>query len=81
MSSKRYQFKLVESAEPAELETLLREAGARQWSAVGYGVVPDGRRSVLMERKIKIHHRKHHHDPHEASRSKKVEEAVSTPTE
>jgi uncharacterized membrane protein YcaP (DUF421 family) len=61
MSSKRYQFKVVESADPSELETRLREAGSQQWSAVGYGVLPDGRRSVLMERKVKARHR---HDTH-----------------
>ncbi len=67
MSSKRYQFKLIEAADAAELESRLKEAGAQQWSAVGYGVLPDGRRSVLMERKTKIHHRGHHHDaPREA---------------
>ena len=60
MSSKRYQFKLVEAADSAELETKLREAGTRMWSAVGYGVLPDGRRSVLLERKVKVHHRSHH---------------------
>lgn len=54
MSHKRYQFKVVEAAEAAELETLLREAGTKMWSAVGYGVLPDGRRSVLMERKVKV---------------------------
>lgn len=57
MSHKRYQFKLVEAADAAELESKLREAGTRMWSAVGYGVLPDGRRSVLMERKLKIRHR------------------------
>lgn len=62
MSSKRYQFKVIEAADAAELETRLREAGSQQWSAVGYGVLPDGRRSVLMERKTKIHHLSHHRD-------------------
>lgn len=61
MSSKRYQFKVIEAADAAELETQLREAGTRMWSAVGYGVLPDGRRSVLLERKVKAHHRSHHH--------------------
>jgi uncharacterized membrane protein YcaP (DUF421 family) len=60
MSSKRYQFKVVESGDSAELETLLRQAGSQQWSAVGYGILPDGRRSVLLERKVKVHHQKHH---------------------
>lgn len=55
MSHKRYQFKVIEAADAADLETRLREAGSQQWSAVGYGVLPDGRRSVLMERKVKIH--------------------------
>jgi hypothetical protein len=64
MSSKRFQFKLVESADPAELETRLREAGSQQWSAVGYGVLPDGRRSVLMERKVKLHHHGHRDHGH-----------------
>lgn len=59
MSHKRYQFKLVEAADAAELETRLEEAGARRWAAVGYGVLPDGRRSVLMERKVKAHGRRH----------------------
>jgi hypothetical protein len=62
MSSKRYQFKVIETADPAELETRLREAGSQQWSAVGYGVLPDGRRSVLMERKVKVHRHGHHRD-------------------
>jgi hypothetical protein len=61
MSSKRYQFKVIEAADAAELEAQLREAGHRMWSAVGYGVLPDGRRSVLLERKVKVHHRSHHH--------------------
>ena len=59
MSSKRYQYKLIEAADAAELETRLKDAGVQQWSAVGYGVLPDGRRSVLMERKVKTHG---HHD-------------------
>jgi uncharacterized membrane protein YcaP (DUF421 family) len=64
MSHKRYQFKVLEAADAAELESKLREAGTRQWSAVGYGVLPDGRRSVLLERKLKIRnkHHSHHHD-------------------
>ena len=59
MSHKRYQFKVIEAADAAELETRLREAGRVQWSAVGYGVLPDGRRSVLLERKVKIHTHRH----------------------
>jgi hypothetical protein len=62
MSAKRYQFKVIDAADAAELETQLRAAGNRLWSAVGYGVLPDGRRSVLLERKLKIRHdRRHHH--------------------
>ena len=57
MSHKRYQFKLIEAADAPELETRLKEAGSQQWAAVGYGVLPDGRRSVLMERKVKSHTR------------------------
>jgi uncharacterized membrane protein YcaP (DUF421 family) len=62
MSHKRYQFKLIEAADAAELEMRLREAGSQQWSAVGYGVLPDGRRSVLMERKVKGHPARHRDD-------------------
>jgi hypothetical protein len=65
MSHKRYQFKLIETADAAELEAKLREAGTRQWSAAGYGVLPDGRRSVLLERKIKV---RHHHRTHSSDR-------------
>lgn len=57
MSRKGYQFRLIEAADPAELVALLLEAGSDRWSAVGYGILPDGRRSVLMERKAK--HEKH----------------------
>jgi hypothetical protein len=62
MSHKRYQFKLIEASDAADLEMRLKEAGSQQWSAVGYGVFPDGRRSVLMERKVKVHsHRQREH--------------------
>ncbi len=74
MSAKRYQFKLIEAADAAELETRLRDAGAQQWSAVGYGVLPDGRRSVLMERKVKLHRHKSRHQHDDAT-------AAETPTE
>jgi uncharacterized membrane protein YcaP (DUF421 family) len=60
MSAKRYQYKLIESGDAAELESRLREVGSQQWSAVGYGVLPDGKRSVLLERKVKIRHHGHH---------------------
>ena len=59
MSHKRYQFKVVETADAAELETRLKEAGSQQWTAVGYGILPDGRRSVLLERKVKVHTHRH----------------------
>jgi hypothetical protein len=64
MSHKRYQSKLIEAADQTEFETLLKTAGSQQWSAVGYGVLPDGRRSALMERKTKVHtrHKDHGHD-------------------
>ena len=61
MSLKRYQYKVIETADVVELEGQLRDAGTKQWSAVGYGVLPDGRRSVLMERKVKVHDRHRHH--------------------
>ena len=57
MSHKRYQFKLIEAADAVEFEERLKQAGSQQWSAVGYGVLPDGSRSVLMERKVKSHTR------------------------
>ena len=63
MSHKRYQYKLIEAADAPELETRLKEAAVQQWSAVGYGVLPDGRRSVLMERKVKTHSHSRHHAP------------------
>jgi hypothetical protein len=68
MSSKRYQFKLIDAADGPELETKLREAGTRMWSAVGYGVLPDGRRSVLLERKVKVHGRHARHGDHRGDR-------------
>jgi hypothetical protein len=68
MSHKRYQFKLIEAADAPDLETRLTEAGSQQWTAVGYGVLPDGRRSVLMERKVKIHtHRRRDNDRRDAA--------------
>lgn len=76
MSAKRYQFKVVEAADAAELETLLRDAGNKLWSAVGYGVLPDGRRSVLLERKLKIRHdRRHHHRDDERAREVAADES------
>ena len=72
MSAKRYQFKIIEAADAAELEVQLRDAGNRLWSAVGYGVLPDGRRSVLLERKLKIRHDRRHH----AHDEERVEDAV-----
>lgn len=54
MSRRGYEFRLIEAQDPAELIAQLVEAGSERWSAVGYGVLPDGRRSVLMERKVKV---------------------------
>jgi hypothetical protein len=73
MSHKRYQFKLIEAADAAELEGKLRDAGTRLWSAVGYGVLPDGSRSVLLERKIKV--RRHHHHAQDDDRQAAAAEA------
>jgi hypothetical protein len=67
MSHKRYQFKLIEAADAAELETRLKEAGGQQWSAVGYGVLPNGHRSVLMERKVKGHTQRYRADERRVS--------------
>jgi hypothetical protein len=74
MSAKRYQFKVIEAADAVELEAQLREAGSRMWSAVGYGVLPDGRRSVLLERKLKIRHRRDHHRDHYESEPERAPE-------
>jgi hypothetical protein len=67
MSHKRYQYKMIEAVDTVEFESLLKQAASQQWSAVGYGILPDGRRSALMERKTKVHShrqkaRSHHHD-------------------
>lgn len=72
MSHKRYQYKLVEAAETAEFETKLREAGSQQWSAVGYGVLPDGRRSALLERKVKVHSHRQKHGGHQDQETRVV---------
>ena len=68
MSHKHYQYKLIEAADTAEFESLLKQASSQHWSAVGYGVLPDGRRSALMERKTRVHHshkrKEHSHDDH-----------------
>jgi hypothetical protein len=81
MSHKRYQYKLIEAADAAEFETKLKEAGSQQWAAVGYGILPDGRRSVLMERKTKVHshhrERKHHH--HEDELHTAADSSTTTP--
>ena len=75
MSAKRYQFKVIEAADAAELETLLRDAGNKLWSAVGYGVLPDGRRSVLLERKLKIRHDRHRHRDDDREREVAADES------
>lgn len=59
MSSKRYEHKVLESSELAEFQQLLTAAGAEGWSAVGYGVLPSGARSALLQRKQ--HDGEHHH--------------------
>jgi hypothetical protein len=72
MSHKRYQYKLVEAVDQAEFETLIKEAGSQQWSAVGYGILPDGRRSALMERKVKVHTHRHKDHRHHQSHDERV---------
>jgi hypothetical protein len=63
MSHKRYHYKLIESADAGEFEAQLKEAAVQQWAAVGYGILPDGKRSALLERKTKLHgHKQKHHD-------------------
>jgi hypothetical protein len=79
MSSKHCQFKVIEAGDPAELEARLREAGSQQWSAVGYGVLPDGQRSVLMKRKIKVHRHGRHHDREHHNREGRGSVAAATP--
>jgi hypothetical protein len=69
MSSKRYEYKVLESADLAEFEHHLATVGGEGWSAVGYGVLPDGRRSALLERKQKSHDHDHHHHRHDRHRS------------
>lgn len=61
MSSKHYEYKLIETDELPELERQLTELGGQGWSAEGYGVLPSGQRSVLLSRKKHDdHHRSHH---------------------
>lgn len=70
MSSKRYEYKVLESAELPELERKLTELGAQGWSAEGYGVLPSGQRSVLLSRKRyegDRHKSHHHHGPRPAT--------------
>jgi len=76
MSSKRYEHKVVESSELAEFEQQLTAAGAEGWSAVGYGVLPSGARSALLQRK-QHDHGEHHHghrDHHERSHHREREQ-------
>lgn len=76
MSSKRYEFKVLESADLAALEQQLTNAGGEGWSAVGYGVLPTGSRSVLLQRKQHDqdhdehhpHHRQRHNHSHRSHR-------------
>lgn len=62
MSSKRYEYKLLESSELTEFEQQLTAAGGEGWAAVGYGVLPSGSRSALMQRKQQDHSDHHHHE-------------------
>lgn len=59
MSSKRYTYKVLESSDLSEFEQQLTTLGGEGWSAVGYGVLPGGSRSALLQRK---QHDGHHHD-------------------
>jgi hypothetical protein len=64
MSSKRYEYKVLESSDLAEFEQQLTTVGGEGWSAVGYGVLPNGSRSALLQRKQHDHghdERHHHH--------------------
>ncbi len=74
MSSKKYEFKVLESADLATFEQQLTGVGGEGWSAVGYGVLPNGHRSALLQRKQhdhdhddhhhhRDHHQSHHHEP------------------
>ena len=71
MSSKRYDHKLLESADRAEFEQQLSSVGAEGWSVVGYGVLPNGSRSALLQRKqhdASDHDHGHRHDHHRHDR-------------
>lgn len=63
MSSKHYEYKVLESSDLAEFEQQLTTVGGEGWSAVGYGVLPNGSRSALLQRKQHEHHEHgdHHH--------------------
>lgn len=65
MSSKRYEYKVLEAAELGEFEQQLGAAGGEGWSAVGYGVLPNGSRSALLARKQHDHDHDHHHHDHD----------------
>lgn len=62
MSSKRYEYKVLESSDLGEFEQQLTSVGGQGWSAVGYGVLPNGNRSALLQRKK--YERDHRHDHH-----------------
>ncbi len=70
MSSKRYEYKVLESSDLAEFEQQLTTVGGDGWSAVGYGVRPNGSRSALLQRKQHDpdQHDHHHHDHHRSHR-------------
>ncbi|MCA1586123.1 MAG: hypothetical protein LC791_15595 [Acidobacteria bacterium] len=79
MSSKRYEYRVLETAELAELERQLTELGADGWSAEGYGVLPSGERSVLLSRRPDRHkHHDHDHDKHRRARFREDEEPPPT---
>lgn len=65
MSSKRYEYKVLESADLGEFEQQLTSIGGEGWSAVGYGVLPNGNRSALLQRKQHHEHDEHHHHDHD----------------
>jgi hypothetical protein len=64
MSSKRYEYKVLESSDLGEFEQQLTSVGGEGWSAVGYGVLPNGNRSALLQRKQHDEHQHHDHHRH-----------------
>lgn len=72
MSSKRYEHKLLESADRGEFEQQLSSVGADGWSVVGYGVLPNGSRSALLQRKQHDESHDHHGHGHDRQDRKSV---------